>query len=87
MEMQAAVNAARFHHQWLPDIVVFEPDSFNEDVVKALQDKGHSIEAKYSRIIGKVDAIHRDQKEIYRLVLTHVVMMPQPHLIDYPLRK
>ena len=62
MEMQAAVNAARFHHQWLPDIVVFEPDSFNEDVVKALQNKGHSIEAKYSRIIGKVDAIHRDQK-------------------------
>ena len=62
MDMQAAVNAARFHHQWLPDIVVFEPDSFNKDVVKALQDKGHSIEAKYSRIIGKVDAIHRDQK-------------------------
>ena len=31
-------------------------------MVKALQDKGHSIEAKYSRIIGKVDAIHRDQK-------------------------
>ena len=53
MDMQAAVNAARFHHQWLPDIVVFEPDSFNEDVVKALQDKGHSIEAKYLRIIGK----------------------------------
>ena len=62
MDMQAAVNAARFHHQWLPDIVVFEPDSFDKDVVKALQDKGHSIQAKYSRIIGKVDAIHRNQK-------------------------
>ncbi|MGB1448420.1 MAG: gamma-glutamyltransferase [Flavobacteriaceae bacterium] len=61
MEMQEAVAAPRFHHQWLPDIVVLEPDSFNEEVVKDLQDKGHVIETKYSRIIGKVDAILVDE--------------------------
>ena len=61
MEMQAAVDAPRFHHQWLPDIVVLEPDTFEETTVQELQAKGHTIEAKYSRIIGKVDAIHRNE--------------------------
>ena len=57
MEMQEAVAAPRFHHQWLPDVVVLEPDAFDENVINSLKDKGHNIEAKYSRIIGKVDAI------------------------------
>ena len=61
MEMQAAVDAPRFHHQWLPDIVVLEPDTFDQITVQNLQAKGHTIEAKYSRIIGKVDAIHRNE--------------------------
>ena len=61
MEMQAAVDAPRFHHQWLPDIVVLEPDTFDQITVQNLQAKGHIIEAKYSRIIGKVDAIHRNE--------------------------
>ena len=61
MEMQAAVDAPRFHHQWLPDIVVLEPDTFDETTVQELQAKGHTIEAKYSRIIGKVDAIHKNE--------------------------
>ena len=62
MEMQEAVDAPRFHHQWLPDIVVLEPDSFDNTVVQELKSKGHTIEAKYSRIIGKVDAIHKNEK-------------------------
>ena len=62
MEMQEAVDAPRFHHQWLPDIVVLEPDSFENTVVEELKSKGHTIEAKYSRIIGKVDAIHKNEK-------------------------
>ena len=57
MGMQEAVAAPRFHHQWLPDVVVLEPDAFDENVINSLKDKGHNIEAKYSRIIGKVDAI------------------------------
>lgn len=58
MEMQEAVNAARFHHQWLPDNIVLEPEKFNIKTIESLQAKGHSIESKFSRIIGRVDAIH-----------------------------
>ncbi len=29
LSMQEAVNAPRFHHQWLPDLITFEPNTFN----------------------------------------------------------
>jgi len=59
MGMQEAVDAPRFHHQWLPDIVVLEPKGFSSTLVKALEQKGYHINQKNSRIIGKVDAILR----------------------------
>jgi hypothetical protein len=33
MSMQEAVNAPRFHHQWLPDEITFEPDSFDKGLL------------------------------------------------------
>ena len=57
MGMQEAVNAPRFHHQWLPDRVVLEPNKFNNIIIEGLQAMGHNISEEYSRIIGKVDAI------------------------------
>ena len=59
MDMQAAVNAPRFHHQWKPDIVVFEPQKFDTILLNKLRQKGHTINEKQTRIIGKVDAIFR----------------------------
>jgi gamma-glutamyltranspeptidase/glutathione hydrolase len=55
--MQEAVDAPRFHHQWLPDVVTFEPKGFDETIIKNLQKKGYKINQKNSRILGKVDAI------------------------------
>jgi gamma-glutamyltranspeptidase/glutathione hydrolase len=57
MSMQEAVNAPRFHHQWLPDVITFEPDTFDTKTFDALKSKGYIINEKTTPIIGKVDAI------------------------------
>ncbi len=57
MTMQEAVNAPRFHHQWLPDVVVFEPESFDKKLLHDLEQKGYTIDEETSKIIGKVDGI------------------------------
>ncbi|NHM07705.1 gamma-glutamyltransferase [Flavobacterium sp. CYK-4] len=57
MDMQQAVNAPRFHHQWLPDEVVFEPNSFSTELLENLRKKQYNINVKNLPVIGKVDAI------------------------------
>ncbi|MFD1095518.1 gamma-glutamyltransferase [Salegentibacter chungangensis] len=59
MTMQEAVNAPRFHHQWLPDEILFEPKAFDAELLQELKDKRYNINESNSRIIGKVDAILR----------------------------
>lgn len=55
--MQDAVNAPRFHHQWLPDLVTFEPNTFENSTIDKLKAKGYLISEKTTPVIGKVDAI------------------------------
>ncbi len=62
MEMQEAVNAPRFHHQWLPDYIRVEQGKFKNETLQGLKEKGHTINEKRSRIIGKVDAILVNEK-------------------------
>jgi len=57
MSMQEAVNAPRFHHQWLPDEVVYELNGFSKEIIKNLQAKGYNYNLNATPIIGKVDAI------------------------------
>ena len=57
LSMQEAVNAPRFHHQWLPDVLVFEPEGFSKQTIDSLKEKGYLINEERTRIIGKVDAI------------------------------
>ena len=57
MGMQEAVNAPRFHHQWLPNVITLEPKQFSQETISSLQEMGHHLEEKYTRIIGRVDAI------------------------------
>ncbi len=59
MGMQDAVNAPRFHHQWLPDVISMEPKGFNTLLINQLQEKGYQIKQENSVILGKVDAILR----------------------------
>lgn len=64
MSIQEAVRAPRFHHQWLPDIVVLEPKQFDSLLIQKLQTKGYDIKEEYSRIIGRVDAIHLSEENV-----------------------
>ena len=57
MSMQEAVNAPRFHHQWLPDEITFEPNSFDTELLNNLKKKGYIINEKNKEIIGEVDAV------------------------------
>jgi len=57
MSIQEAVNAPRFHHQWLPDEIVFEPDAFSKITLENLKSKGYIINEKNPPVLGKVDAI------------------------------
>ena len=57
MGMQESVNQPRFHHQWLPDMIMIEPNGFNENVISELKRIGYTVDARNSRVIGKVDAI------------------------------
>ncbi len=57
MTMQQAVDAPRFHHQWLPDEIDFEPNAFSKEILQELQSKNYIISEKNLPVIGKVDAI------------------------------
>ena len=57
MNIQEAVSAPRFHHQWLPDVIYFEPNVFSKELFVELDKKGYNIEEKPSLVLGKVDGI------------------------------
>jgi len=49
------VNAPRFHHQFLPDIVQYEPGAFSKAIAE-LQKRGHRLK-KMGRRYGNMEAI------------------------------
>jgi gamma-glutamyltranspeptidase/glutathione hydrolase len=56
MTMQQAVNALKFHHQWLPDKTTFEANAFSANTIKKLQEKGFILEQQ-TNTIGRMDCI------------------------------
>ena len=65
MNVQQAVDAPRFHHQWLPDAIRLESQGFPADVVTALEAIGHSTEVGDD--MGDVHAIMIDPATGLRL--------------------
>ena len=61
MTMQESVSKPRFHHQWLPDDVMFEPKGFDPAVIGKLRAKGYLPKEENFVIIGRVDAILVDK--------------------------
>jgi len=64
MDAQAAINAPRFHHQWLPDQIFMEED-FPQSIEKALEERGFTVKRRGH--IGLVNAIGIDAKTGERL--------------------
>lgn len=55
MDMQAAVSAPRFHHQWKPEYITLEADAIDPDTRASLEASGYTF--KHRESIGRVDAI------------------------------
>jgi len=55
MDVQAAVSAPRYHHQWIPDKLRVEPET-PADVVDALRARGHTVDVQ-SRHWSAAEAI------------------------------
>jgi len=55
------VNSGRFHHQYLPDEISYEPGVFDADQVKALQRLGHKVRELDSDY-GNMHVIVMDKK-------------------------
>jgi gamma-glutamyltranspeptidase/glutathione hydrolase len=61
MNVQEAIDAPRFHHQWLPDRVDYERNGFSPDTITLLKQRGHAAREISSQ--GVVEAIVYNAKE------------------------
>ena len=64
LDIQEAVNAPRFHNQWIPDEIMAE-DRISPDTLAILRNKGHKI--KMERFWGDGECIEIDPKTGERL--------------------
>jgi gamma-glutamyltranspeptidase/glutathione hydrolase len=60
MNMCEAVDAPRFHHQWIPDELIYEKYCLPKDVVENLEGKGHTLKETNSKV-GALETIYIDQ--------------------------
>lgn len=66
MDVQEAISAPRFHHQWLPDEIYWEPYEFNQDTRAALEAMGHQFREKPTAL-GDAQGIEIDPKDGTRM--------------------
>lgn len=43
LNIQQAVNAPRFHHQWIPDRILMDRNRFSPDTIQLLKARGHDV--------------------------------------------
>jgi gamma-glutamyltranspeptidase / glutathione hydrolase len=64
LNAQQAVDQPRFHHQWLPDAIQYEPRALVNDVIQALEAKGHQVQER--GLIGDAQVIYVDPEDGWR---------------------
>ena len=55
MSIGQAVDAGRFHHQWLPDLISYEKNGIDSLTIKKLSEMGHVLKVRPA--IGSINAI------------------------------
>ena len=58
MNIAQAVEAPRFHHQWMPDVTRIERMGFSLDTQRLYQEMGHAIE--FRDIQGRAMGVYHD---------------------------
>ncbi|HEX9162682.1 MAG TPA: gamma-glutamyltransferase [Thermoanaerobaculia bacterium] len=66
MNIQEAISAPRFHHQWLPDEIYWEPFEFNQDTHDALVRLGHAFREKPGEL-GDAQGVQIDRQTGVRM--------------------
>jgi gamma-glutamyltranspeptidase / glutathione hydrolase len=61
MNVQQAIDAPRFHHQWLPDRIQYERFGLSPDTLALLRTKGHELHEV--DVQGVVQGVLYDAKE------------------------
>lgn len=65
MDLSDAVGMPRFHHQWMPDTVVYEPNGISPDTRKILESRGHTlVTLPWGRGIGDANSVMRVGDEL-----------------------
>jgi gamma-glutamyltranspeptidase/glutathione hydrolase len=59
MNLPVASAAGRVHHQWLPDVVMINPDALDPPTRAALEAMGHTFKVSASPL-GDVEAVMQD---------------------------
>jgi gamma-glutamyltranspeptidase/glutathione hydrolase len=57
----AWVNLPRYHHQYLPDIIQYEPEALSESQAEQLKAMGHRLE-RLENSYGNMHAIYQDKQ-------------------------
>jgi gamma-glutamyltranspeptidase/glutathione hydrolase len=66
MNLQQAIDTPRFHHQWMPDEIRWEPFGLNRDTRLALEKRGYTFAQKPGRL-GDVEGIMIEKETGMRL--------------------
>ncbi|MDA0238301.1 MAG: gamma-glutamyltransferase, partial [Proteobacteria bacterium] len=64
----AVVSLPRYHHQYLPDKVEIEPESFDKEWVVEMKRRGHDVQV-HRRKWGNMQAVHCPKSEQKCVVL------------------
>lgn len=79
-EPEAWVGRPRFHHQYMPDHISYEPNAINPETIRSLEAKGHKLKGRkktwgnmhgvqWNRVTGDVKAASDPRSEAGRAIV------------------